>query len=128
MKVFVSSQAVSRGPASDLIQALRDAGAHVEHSPINPRDGGDARWGSWYANLRDVLAGSDVFVAVLDEAWDSSSWLATESEAALHLQVRSAFWNPSGVQVAAAGVQPYLSCELPRALESAVLEILGGTG
>jgi hypothetical protein len=136
MRVFVSCQAVDRKPAQDLIFALREAGVDVEHSPRNPLDGADARWKDWYdAGLATALRGCDVFVIVVDEAWDSSTWMAIEAQAGLAalrdgVARRAFFWNPLGIGVraAAAGTGAYLQHELPREVDDAIRRITAETG
>jgi hypothetical protein len=128
VRVFVSSQAVTHPPAADLIQALRSAGASVEHSPINPSHGSDPRWSTWYADLADAIVRSDAFVAVIDGVWDSSTWMASEADAAKRCVARRAFWNPNGVRVTAVGMRAYLENELPQPLAEAVVEIVRRAG
>jgi len=96
----------------------------VEHSPINPADGSDPRWTTWYADLADVIAKSDVFVVVIDDVWDSSTWMASEADAAKRYVARRAVWNPNGVSVTAVGMLTYLENELPHLLPEAVAEVV----
>jgi hypothetical protein len=122
MTIFVSSQSVDSAPASLLIQGLGRAGVGVEHSPRNPRDGHDPRWQDWYSKgLQDALKRCTSFVAVVDRGWDSSTWMAVEAEEATkRLASTSYYWNPQGVRVIAAGMQLYLTAELPTTLEGAI--------
>jgi TIR domain len=124
--VFVSSQAVDRDPARQLIGRLQSVGVRVEHSPSNPLDREDARWPDWYQEgLRAALGRCRLFVIVVDAGWDSSTWMAQEAHAALesdrmirHLE--GFFWNPTGAVVRAAGMVRYLKVELPVEIEDAV--------
>jgi TIR domain len=134
MRVFVSCQAVDRKPAGDLIRELRMAGIEVEHSPRNPLDGNDPRWEGWYqAGLAAAIGGCDVFVIVVDDGWDSSTWMAIEADAALAVPqggspLRLFFWNPEATTVKAAGMVRYLKHELPRGLDRAISCIASSTG
>jgi hypothetical protein len=119
--VFISSQSVDTPPASLLIDGLRRAGIAVEHSPRNPAAGHDPRWEQWYAKgLRNAFDRCNVFVAVVDSAWDSSSWMAIEADEARRRLSSAFYWNPQGLKVAAAGMKPYLAEELPPSVDAAV--------
>jgi hypothetical protein len=125
MMVFVSSQSVDTAPASLLIDGLRGAGAAVEHSPRNPSDGHDPRWKNWYdKGLQEALKRCASFVAVVDRAWDSSTWMAIEADEAEKHLTSTYYWNPQGVTIAAAGMKPYLTAELPAALDAAIAVLL----
>ena len=97
-------------------------GMTVEHSPGNPLDGDDARWADWYAKgLSETLDRCDTFVAVIDEVWDSSTWMGQEADTGMTKRLPSMlFWNPDGVTVVAAGMKRYLGEGLPVALDDAV--------
>jgi hypothetical protein len=130
MRVFVSSQIVDRWPAGDLIQALRRVGVGVEHSPRNPRDGKDSRWRNWYSEtLLTTLDRCDALVIVVEPGWDSSTWMASEAQAALapgrRTEQKAFFWNPGGTRVTAAGMVGYLRVELPSDLDAAVAVLRG---
>jgi hypothetical protein len=121
--MFVSTQAISRSPAHDLVEALRAAGVQVAHSPRNPADGPDDAWTTWYAlGLREALRGAGIAVLVVDEAWSSSTWMAQESDAAFSElgPDRVAFWNPTRTAVTALGMLRYLKARLPDGLTDAV--------
>jgi hypothetical protein len=121
MTIFVSSQSVDTAPASLLIDGLRRAGVAVEHSPRNPIHGHDPRWQDWYSKgLQDALKRCTSFVAVVDRVWESSTWMAVESDEAKKRVASTYFWNPQGVAVAAAGMKPYLTAELPAPLDAAI--------
>src|SRR5262245_30302007 len=104
--VFVSSQAVDRSPAKDLVTALRSAGLQVEHSPSER----DPRWVDWYeVGLVASLLRCRVFVIVLDGGWDSSTWMAQEAASALEAHavippLHGFYWNPARLTVRAAGM------------------------
>jgi hypothetical protein len=124
MPIFGSSQSVGTAPASLLIDGLRRAGVAVEHSPRNPSDGHDPRWQDWYAKgLHDALTRCTSFVAVVDRSWESSTWMAVEADEAKKRLASTYYWNPQGVTVAADGMKPYLTAELPATLDAAI-EIL----
>jgi hypothetical protein len=118
-RVFVSSQAVDQWPAAQLIACLNKLGVSLEHSPSNPRDKPDQRWKDWYhQGLPATLRRCRLFVIVVDDGWDSSSWMAQEAHLALvapgsEKRLRGYFWNPERRQVTAAGMVGYLQQELP---------------
>ncbi len=120
---------MDRRPASDLIQALKSAGVAVEHSPSNPLDQNDPRWGAWYkSGLTSSLQHCQVFIIVVDFTWDSSTWMGEEARVALVSSPDSAarqafFWNPDGIEVRGAGRAPHLREELPKDLNEAVARI-----
>jgi hypothetical protein len=124
IRVFISSQAVDRPPASVLISGLQAKGWAVSHSPSNPLDAEDPRWADWYERgLAQALANVEVFIAVIDDAWDSSTWMAVEADLARRAGThtpRRYSWNPSAVRVRAGGMRQYLDERLPRAMEAAV--------
>jgi hypothetical protein len=124
--VFLSSQALDRAPARALAEALHSAGVGLECSPTNPVDGEDSRWANWYsAGLARAIRASDAAVLVLDEAWDSSTWMAEEAHQALTLLGADAvfFWNPNNVQVRAVGMLPFLKTRLPDPVAEAVASL-----
>lgn len=126
--IFVSTYFSDRGVAVELIRRLREVGVAVEHSPLNPSEGSDDRWRDWYARgLPTTLSRVQGFVAVIDEAWESSCWMAEESRLAaqtLPLSLRW-YWNPSLVEIGATGMQPLLTNALPGDLAQAVPCLLG---
>lgn len=123
--IFVSSQAVDRWPARELLNRLRAAGVPVEHSPSNPTDRKDPRWAGWYeSGLREALERCALFVVVVDKGWDSSTWMGEEAHAALcpaagRKPLRAFFWNPSSGTTIAQGMAGYLGRELPVDVEDA---------
>jgi hypothetical protein len=124
--VFLSSQAIDRCPARTLIDALRTSGVRVECSPRNPLDGEDSRWTDWYSTgLPNAIRGVDVVVLVLDEGWDSATWMAEEARLAFAFLGAEAvlFWNPNLVSVRAAGMLPYLKTRLPDEISDAVARL-----
>ena len=114
--VFVSSCATASPPAASLIERLREVGLKVVASPRGPSD---ERWPGWYAGgCREEIAGANIFIAVVTRGWDSSTWMAIESDEALRSLESGAlskmyFWNPERIEVKAAGVLPYLRDRLP---------------
>jgi hypothetical protein len=126
--VFLSSQAIDRPPAQTLADALLASGIRVELSPRNPLDGEDSRWADWYSTgLPHTIRSVDVAVLVLDEGWDSATWMAEEARLAFALLGAAGvlFWNPHNVMVRAAGVLPYVNTRLPDALADAVACLRG---
>jgi hypothetical protein len=120
-RIFISSDLVDHPPASLLIDGLRRAGALVEHSPRNPHDGPDSRWPGWYSQgLPDSLSRCQSFVAVINRAWASSSWMACEAHEARKRLSFAFYWNPERVTVTAARMKPYLTTQLPASLEEAI--------
>jgi hypothetical protein len=122
-RIFVSSQAVDGPPAVHLIEALRAGGLEVVHSPRNPADGSDGAWPTWYARgLREAVAGADVAVLVVDQVWESSTWMGEESQVALAElgPDRVAFWNPARVAVTSPAMRAYLKARLPDTLTDSV--------
>ncbi|HLL14149.1 MAG TPA: toll/interleukin-1 receptor domain-containing protein [Pyrinomonadaceae bacterium] len=115
-QVFISSCDIEAPHASSLVECLREAGFRVTHSPGSPSS---ERWRDWYArNCRDELEKASIFIAVIDPAWDSSTWMAHEANEAMKLleagRIRKMYyWNPEQVQVKAAGMAPYLKDRLP---------------
>ena len=124
--IFVSAPNVDRNPAKSLIERLKMKGFEVDHSPRNPSEGSDPRWDGWYdSGLRSSLDKVEVFVIVIDVAWDSSTWMAEESRQAMDAPgVRPVphvfFWNPMSIEVQAASVLGYLREELPKDLDELV--------
>ena len=64
-------------------------------------------------------------MAVVDEAWDSSTWMAEEFHVAMNSEdgakvKKTYYWNPSNLPVTAAGMMPYLHSEIPVSLREAV--------
>jgi hypothetical protein len=64
------------------------------------------------------LEKASIFIAVIDPAWDSSTWMAHEANEATRLlgagrMRKMYYWNPEHVQVKAAGMAPYLKERLP---------------
>lgn len=117
--IFVSGYNVDEPPASNLIAALRFRGLSVEYSPSNPKNKPDSKWENWYEEgLMAALQGCDTFVAVVTDAWDSSSWMYAECQVALNLlnasqMPRLFYWNPQKISVTAAGMVRFLKSELP---------------
>jgi hypothetical protein len=122
-RVFLSSQAMERSIARKLADTLRTAGMTVRGSPRNPLHGDDPRWADWYsAGLPSLVRSCDVAVIIVDEGWDSSTWMAEEARVAFALLGADAvfFWNPSNIRVHAAAMLPYLRTRLPDALPDAL--------
>ena len=115
-QVFISSRDIGAPHAASLVKCLRAAGFHVTHSPGSPLS---ERWRDWYARAcRDELEKVSIFIAVIDPAWDSSTWMAHEAYEAMKLLEAGSmrkmyYWNPEQVQVKAAGMVAYLKDRLP---------------
>ncbi len=129
MRVFVSAYDVDARPACLLIVRLGELGVSVDHSP-RPDPAVDDRWSDWYAHgLRAALVQAHAAVVVIDEVWDSSTWMAEEARVATDRADRDGMryftWNPSDVDVKAAGMIPYLRNLLPANLKDAADRIVG---
>jgi hypothetical protein len=125
VNVFVSSQSVDGARAASLIDGLRRAHVRVNHSPRNPLDGQDPRWEDWYqAGLPAAVGRCNVFVAVIDRGWDSSTWMGCEAEMATKAGLPLLYWNPDRVRVTAPGMVPYLREQLPDTLNDALALLL----
>ena len=71
----------------------------------------------------------DAAIAVIDDGWDGSTWMAIEADRARRTEtqtLRCYSWNPHEVEVLAAGMKGYLGTPLPRGLEAAVAAVEGG--
>lgn len=129
MHIFTSSQDIDQPPASVLIARLRESGFSVDTSPQNPSAGYDPRWADWYdSGLPAALEIADWFVIVLDQGWDSSSWMAEEARCATQRHCRQqlphvCYWNPDCIEVNAAGMKPYLRERLPDRVDEAIKRI-----
>src|SRR5688572_17363574 len=127
-QVFVSSCDIREPRASSLVERLRQAGFNVSHSPHSPLD---ERWQGWYeSGCRDELEKANIFLAVVDPAWESSTWMAHEADEALRLleagKIRKMyFWNPEQVGVGAAGMTPYMRERLPDNIEELIRVLRG---
>jgi hypothetical protein len=118
--IFVSAYNIDKPPASTLINALLAKGITVEHSPSNPHERTDPKWENWYGGeLSESIKKCEGFVSVIDETWDSSSWMAEECLVALK-QMNVYYWNPNNVKVTAPGMAPFLKSKLPTELIQAV--------
>ena len=130
MNIFVSSQRIDEPHTAALISKLSGAGFQVVNSPRNPVDGDDERWGQdWYHDgLIKALDAAKVFIASIDQGWDSATWMAIESEEALKRHSKSQilymyYYNPCNVVVNAGWMLRYLQEQLPNDL-GAVIEVL----
>ena len=64
--------------------------------------------------LEEALDRSKAFIFVIDRGWDSSTWMATEADAALRRRQNGKLlgffsYNPASMVVTSVGMQPYLS-------------------
>ncbi len=128
ISVFVSCADIDAPEPRALLAALRGVGCVVDHSPRQPNAGPDLRWSDWYASgLRRALAQTDAFIAVVDEAWDCSSWMGEEAHEALEIRRLSHafFWNPRALAVRA--MQNYLRTRLPDDPAAAAAEVIRET-
>jgi len=81
--IFVSTENTADARVVRVIDLLKAAGHTVTTSPINPAIGDDPRWKDWYENgCRTAIDSNDVFLAVVTEGYDSSTWMAIELETA----------------------------------------------
>ena len=120
-RVFVSSYSCGVGKAAEIIAALRAAGVEVNHSP---RDTADSSWGSWYSEgLAKSLSQCQAFVAVIDGARDSSTWMAIECDTARKILGNACFcWNPDHIKVTE-GMLGYLGRRLSDRLSDATSQV-----
>lgn len=88
-------------------------------------DGDDPRWRDWYeAGLPAAIGRCEVFVAVVDRGWDSSTWMGQEADTASKSGLTLLYWNPDRLLVKARGMVAYLREELPPALDDALTLLL----
>jgi hypothetical protein len=121
--IFVSCQDTDDQHASSLIESLKATGFQIEHSPRNPLRGADERWNSWYdVLLPEIIQRADAFIIILDAAWDSSTWMAIESERARQRTPTLPMfaYNPQEVKVIARGMTAYVKEALPGNVRDAV--------
>ncbi|MBA2646541.1 MAG: toll/interleukin-1 receptor domain-containing protein [Pyrinomonadaceae bacterium] len=124
--IFISSCRIDAPPAASLVNRLREESFYVIHSPRNPSDGGDARRRNWYEKrCRDEMEQANIFIAVISQEWNCSTWMAHEAHEALELigagKIQGLyFWNPDRVEVRAPGMSPYLKERLPDDLNELV--------
>jgi hypothetical protein len=114
--LFLSCQDIDDSSAQSFIQALKSLGFATEHSPSNPIRGIDKRWNAWYSTeLLNTLSKVNAFIVLLDNGWDSSTWMAIEGEAALGLAqpLPMYVYNPLEIKVSAKVMLPYLKELLP---------------
>jgi hypothetical protein len=82
-RVFVSTENTSDPLAAGLIDRLTVAGFEVVTSPLNPALGEDPRWLDWYGNgCLKAIEDADLFVAVVTEGYDCSTWMGFEADRA----------------------------------------------
>jgi hypothetical protein len=128
--VFISSARIDEDYCQALIRKLQGAGFIVSHSPKNPHDGDDPRWGDWYSTgLNDELNRAQIFIIAITPGWDCSTWMASEAHSAKELYgeqkiERYFHWNPCGVKADAAGMQPFLINELPEDLDKLITKLM----
>jgi hypothetical protein len=78
-RVFVSTENTSDALSAGLIHRLTAAGFEVTTSPLNPAFGEDPRWVDWYGNgCEQAIAAIDIFVAVVTEGYECSTWMGFE--------------------------------------------------
>ncbi len=110
-----------------LISHLIEKEFRTNHSPRNPLDGDDNPWDDWYEKgLEEAINESQSFVIVVDQGWDSSTWMSIEADQALRKADTSgdnylmAYWNPNDIEVKAKGVLGYLIDKLPNEPDKAI--------
>jgi hypothetical protein len=82
-RVFVSTENTSDPLSSGLIDRLTAAGFDVTTSPLNPALGDDPRWPDWYGDgCLKAIEAADIFVAVVTEGYDCSTWMGFEADRA----------------------------------------------
>lgn len=139
MRFFVSAYFSSQPPAATMIHHLRELGHRVEHSPQPPEGASiDPRWEGWYpesgqspgsdsrCGLGVALNEVDACVIVIDQAWDSSTWMAIEADEALaRLGVARLFcWDPDQYRPQARGMFRYLNRPLPEDVAEAAATLV----
>jgi hypothetical protein len=86
VSVFVSTENSADDRSLRVIEGLRAAGLQVTCSPLNPALGDDPRWRDWYkTGCKSAIETADVFVAVVSDGYDSSTWMAVEFDTAWRL-------------------------------------------
>jgi hypothetical protein len=112
--LFISCQDIDGDQAQRLIQTLMQNGFTIVHSPRNPLRGHDQRWDDWYSRgLPAAISKASAFIIVIDQGWDSSSWMATESDEALRASLPMYVYNPMELRVVAKGMLGCLGEILP---------------
>lgn len=103
--IFISCARVDSPHATALIRELRRKEFHVAHSPREPLDGHDESWHNWYEGRgQSTIAATEIFVVVVTEAWDCSTWMAFEATEALKsleqgTLKRMLHYNPTHIEV-----------------------------
>ncbi len=125
--IFVSCQCIDSVEPQMFISELRVKKYRVDHSPRNPQDGNDSRWADWYEiGLSEAIKESQAFVIVVDQGWDSSTWMGIEADEALKSmqalggRYLMAYWNPNNIEVRAQGMMEYLKNRLPNEIDKAI--------
>ena len=110
--------------ALELINSLSENNITHKHSPLNPASGTDPLWKNWYSSeLENQLKQCNTFIIVVDQGWESSTWMATEAETAKLLNLSFAYWNPLNITKISLGMQSYLKNQLPINLSDATVKI-----
>lgn len=127
--IFVSCQSVDSKNPQALIAGLRGRGIEVDHSPSNPINKSDDRWKTWYQiGLPQSIEKSQLFVIVVDEGWDSSTWMGIEADEGTKRQTSKgdeyvvSYWNPKKIPVK--GMTWYLKEELPDDVDEAIAALV----
>ncbi len=120
MRVFISTPDPDEQSCAAFINALSGAGCSVLTSPKAVA----SNFSDWYSGgCHSLLARMDVFVAIVSNAWASSTWMAVEADAALacaaHVPLCCVAWNPRALAVPN-GLKPYAANFLPASLPDAV--------
>ncbi|MBN2192914.1 MAG: toll/interleukin-1 receptor domain-containing protein [Polyangiaceae bacterium] len=83
VRAFLSTENTSDPLSAELIDRLVAAGFEVTTSPLNPALGADPRWLDWYGDgCLKAIATTDVFVAVVTDGYDCSTWMGFEADRA----------------------------------------------
>ncbi|RYX83419.1 hypothetical protein EON83_14615 [bacterium] len=125
--MFISCAKVDSLHANALIQKLRQVGIAVSHSPRNPADDEDERWMNWYSGGGQAqIMNEEIFVVIVTEGWDCSTWMAFEASEALKglrqgMVKRMLQYNPTNIKVDyPEDKMHWLGEKLPDNLEEAV--------
>lgn len=86
VSVFISTDNFGNVSIQEILNSLMEQNLIVNTSPKNPVNGYDAKWVDWYSKgLQLALVSTDVFIIILTDSWESSTWMAEEAHRAEEL-------------------------------------------